>query len=275
MFWKKASTDAIGLVAGTGELPVLFANAAASSGRPVIAFGIKGLTDHRLKGQVDTFHEIELGHVSKLIDLLKQNKIRQVVLAGGIPKKEMYNPSLSLDPAAKGLLAGSNNKGDDHLLRAFQFFLKAKAGVSVVDARSILKNSVATKGVMTHRKPSAEEKKDIQIGYRAAKAIGRLDIGQTVVVKLGVVLAVEAIEGTDAAIRRGAELGNGAAVIVKTAKPTQDLRFDLPCIGLNTLDLMKSCGCSVLAVEAQKTLMLDPQKMIESADKAGLTLVGL
>ena len=275
MFWKKESQSPVGLIAGRGQLPLVFAKAARCSGRRIVAFGLKGQTDAHLKGLVEKFFEIELGQVGKLISLLKENKLKGVVLAGGIPKKEMYNPALDLDTHAQYLMNGAKNRGDDHLLRAFGIFLKTKAGVDVLDLRMLLKDTLAHTGVMTRTAPDTEEWEDLKFGHEAAKMVGRLDIGQTVVVKRGVVLAVEALEGTDEAIRRGAELGNGRVVVVKTSKPKQDLRFDLPCVGLDTLDGLKAQNSKVLGVEAGKTIMLEKQKMIEFADRQGLVIVGL
>jgi DUF1009 family protein len=144
-----------------------------------------------------------------------------------------------------------------------------------VDSRSFLKDSLAKKGVLTKRAPSETEWKDIRFGRSIVKGIGKLDIGQTIVVKNGVVLAVEAIEGTDQAIRRGGQLANGGAVVVKMSKPNQDLRFDLPCVGLETLESLKSVQSRVLAVESKKTLMLNASQIIERADAENITVVGI
>ena len=265
----------IGLIAGQGDFPVLFAGAAASLGKKVVAFGIKGYTDPSLENHVVRAHYVELGELEKLIGLLKENGIRQVMLAVGVPKKEIYNPSFQIDSTAKNFLGGTKNKGDDHLLRAFQVFLKLRCGVSVVDSRKFLKNAMAPKGVLTARKPSAEEWEDLRFGWRIAKGIGKMDIGQTVVVKRGVVLAVEAIEGTDNAVRRGSELSQGGAVVVKVCKPRQNLRFDLPCVGRNTLETLKSVSSRVLGIEAGKTIMIFREKLIEEADRNELTIVGM
>ncbi len=265
----------IGLIAGGGEFPLLFAKAASSLKREVIVFGIEGHTDKRVEAFVKKAHYVTLGAVGRLVELLKESKVKQVVLAGGIPKRELYNPAFQLDDEAKTLIRGTSNKGDDHLLKALELLLKIKCGVSVMDSRIFLKDAVATKGVMTRRAPTEEEWKDLRFGYPIAKGIGKLDIGQTVVVKNCVVLAVEAIEGTDRAIQRGVEFGREGTVIVKVAKPNQDLRFDLPCIGVETIETMKRTASKVLGVEAEKTIMLFRDKVIEAADAAGITLVGL
>jgi DUF1009 family protein len=274
MSWFDRGSAPLGLIAGEGEFPILFAKAASALNKPVILIGLSGHTDRRVEAFVKEAHYISLGALADLIDVLKKTRVRNVVLAGAVPKKEMYNTS-GLDSTAQEFMVKGKNKGDDHLLKAFSLFLKARCGVSVVDSRSFLKDSLAKKGVLTKRAPSETEWKDIRFGRSIVKGIGKLDIGQTIVVKNGVVLAVEAIEGTDQAIRRGGQLANGGAVVVKMSKPNQDLRFDLPCVGLETLESLKSVQSRVLAVESKKTLMLNASQIIERADAENITVVGI
>ncbi len=275
MFWNHAVPEGpIGLIAGQGEFPVLFAKAASSLNKNLVVIGIKGYTDKRVEAFAREAHYLELGALGALIELLKHAKLKKVVLAGSIPKREIYNPQFKPDETAKGFITNTRNKGDDHILKAFQLFLKMKCGVSIIDSRIFLKHVLAPKGVLTRRKPSPSERADLKFGYSIAKGIGKLDIGQTVVVKDGVVLAVEAIEGTDRAILRGGELGNGEAVVVKVSKPRQDLRFDLPCVGLETIETLAKAGIKVLGLESGKTLMLSKDKFIERADSENMTLVG-
>ena len=275
-FGRPAESSApIGLIAGKGEFPLVFAQAASSLGKKVILFGLQGYTDKRIEGFVEKAHYVELGALGRLLEFLKQSGIRGVVLAGAVPKREIYNAGFPLDDTARGFIHGNANKGDDHLLRALTVFLKVKCGVSVLDSRRFLKDILASKGVMTRRVPTGAEWEDLKLGWRVAKAVGKMDVGQTVVVKDGVVLAVEALEGTDAAIRRGGELGHGGCVVVKAAKPNQDLKFDLPCVGLETLEALRSASSGVLGVEAGKTLMLFKDKLLAAADDRGVAVVGL
>lgn len=274
-WWNKTSSGPVGLIAGQGEFPLLFAQAAHSVGREVVLFGIQGLVDPRIEPLAKEAYFVGLGGLGQLVEYIKRSKVRQVVLAGGIPKTEIYNPRFGMDDTAKGFIHSNGNKGDDHLLRAFEVFLKLKAGVSVADACLFLKDALAPKGVWTKRAPSKAEWDDLKFGYKIIRGIGKLDIGQTVVVKHGVVLAVEAIEGTDAAIRRGGELGRTDVVVVKAAKPSQDLRFDLPCIGMDTLGSMKASSARVLGVQSGRTIVLDRKKLIEEADRENLSIVGL
>ncbi len=273
--WPNNSLAPLGLLAGKGDLPLLFAEAAHSLKKRIVVIGVEGLTDRRIENLAEKVHYVRLGSLGTILELLKLSKIKQVVLAGGIPKREIYSPNLKLDPSAQTFMSRTGNRGDDHLLKAFQVFLKLKCGVSVLDSRSFLKDLLAKKGVMSRRVPTPAQWKDLRFGFRIAKGIGKMDIGQTVVVKHGIVLSVEALEGTDAAIRRGGELGFGQAVVVKVSKPNQDLRFDLPCIGLETLESLKVSGSSVLGVEAEKTLIVFKERVIKEADRAGIALVGL
>ncbi|MBI2095887.1 MAG: acyl-ACP--UDP-N-acetylglucosamine O-acyltransferase [Candidatus Omnitrophica bacterium] len=272
---SRDSGGPIGLIAGTGDFPALFAEAAASLKKEVFVIGFHGYTDKRIENFSRQSLYLDLGAVGKIAEALKGWGVRRVAFAGGIPKRQIYDPSVSLDGAARAIIQGTGNRGDDHLLKAFVLYLGSACGVAVVDSRLFLKDILADKGVMTGRRPTAIEKSDLSFGWKIAKGIGRMDIGQTVVVKEGNVLAVEALEGTDAAIRRAGELGGGGGVVVKTAKPGQDLRFDLPCIGLGTLGSMKSAGCRVIGVEAGKTLMLHKNRLIEEADAGRMSLVGL
>ncbi len=274
--WRRAAgAGPIGLIAGQGSFPMLFAKAALSVKRPVIVFGVEGVTDRSVEEFTSEAHYVGLGELGRLLDLLRSKSIKQVVLAGSIPKKRIYDASLKLDTTASELLKQTSNKGDDHLLRSLEVLLKIKCGASVLDSRVFLKDTLAPKGVMTKRKPSESQMKDIKLGFRTAKHVGRMDIGQTIVVKDGVVIAVEALEGTDQAIRRGGELARSGVVVVKVSKPNQALRFDLPCVGPDTVETLRSVSAGALAVEAGRTILLSKEQFLEAADRAGLCVVGV
>jgi DUF1009 family protein len=275
VFKNPAGIGSIGLIAGQGEFPILFAEAALSLKFPVVLFGLEGYTDKRVEALTSEAHYVGLGELGRLVDLLKQSKIKRVVFAGSVPKKQIYNPGFKLDSTAQSFIQNTRNKGDDHILRAFGLFLKAHCGISVIDSRSILKESLAPKGVLTRRVPTSGEWQDLRFGWKIAKGIGKMDIGQTVVVKEGVVLAVEAIEGTDQAVRRAGDLGHGGGVVVKVSKPNQDLRFDLPCVGLETLQTLREVSSRVLGIEARKTILISSEKLIETANRHEISLVGL
>ena len=276
MWWDHPTLNKpIGLIAGQGEFPLLFAKAASSMKKDLVLFGVEGYTDKRVESFAKEVYYFALGALESLIALLKKAKVKQVVLAGHIPKKEIYNPLFHVDQTTRNFIDITANKGDDHILRAFQIFLKARCGISVLDSRIFLKSIMASKGLMTQRPLTSDEEKDLRFGWGVAKGIGKMDIGQAVVVKNGVVLAVEALEGTDQAIKRGGQLGGGEVVVVKAAKPNQDLRFDLPCVGLETLESLKSVSSNVLGVEAGKTILLFKEDLIRKADEYGMSLVGL
>jgi len=273
--WWGSASGRLGLIAGQGDFPLLFAKAASSLKKKVVVFGFQGYTDKKVEDYAAETHYFELGTLDQLFESLRRLKIKQVVLAGGIPKRQIYNPDFALDETAKSFIQSNAHKGDDHLLKAFGLFLKARCGASVVDSRVFLKDILAPKGVLTRRRPTEQEKDDIKFGWRIVKGIGKMDIGQTVVVKQGVVVAVEALEGTDAAIKRAGSLAHGGGVVVKVAKPNQDLRFDLPCVGRDTLASMKEADISVLVVEAGKTLMLYKQDFLDDADQKNFCIVGV
>jgi len=277
MWWRPTAVqgEPIGLIAGQGEFPVLFAKAALFLKRPVFVFGLEGITDKRVEDFTSEAHYVGLGELGKLVELLKAKKIRQVAFAGAVPKKKIYDPSLKLDSSAQSFIRQTSNKGDDHILRALVVYLRLKCGARVIDTRAFLKGALAPKGVMTSRGPTDREWRDLRLGARVARHVGKMDIGQTVVIKDGIVLAVEALEGTDQAIRRGGQLGNGGVVVVKTSKPNQDLRFDLPCVGLETIQSLKASSACAFGVEAGKTIMILKKELIETANSANISIVGI
>jgi DUF1009 family protein len=178
------------------------------------------------------------------------------------------------DIKAIGLIAGMRQTHDDAILRAFADLLE-KEGIRIGSSTLLLPDLLAPAGIWTRRKPSRTEKQDIRMGWKIAKDIGRLDIGQCVVAAGGTILAVEAIEGTDAAIKRGGMLGKGNAVVVKVCKPSQDTRFDVPAVGLGTIDTMKEAKARVLAIEAGKAIVFDRNDMIAQADRHGIAIIAL
>lgn len=274
--WSRAASEGpIGLVAGYGDFPALFAQAARTVGRPVVVFGIEGITDRGIEKFSGETHYVRWGELGRLFDLIKSKSIKRIVLAGGIPKKRIYDPSMKLDDTAQDFLKKSSNKGDDHLLRSLEVLFRVKCGATVIDSRSYLKEALMPKGVLTRRRPSDKEMKDLKQGLSAARHVGRMDIGQTIVIKDGMIVAVEALEGTDQAIRRGGELAGPGSVVVKACKPNQSLRFDLPCVGADTVAAMRSVSAGVLGVESGKALILSRAEFVQAADNAGICVIGL
>ncbi len=263
----------IGLIAGSGQFPVIFSNIAKSKGFKIWAVAHYNETDQHLEDVVDGIEWVHLGQINRVIKFFKRNHIVEAVMVGAIQKTKMFT-DVRPDIKALSLVAGMRHTHDDNLLRAFAGLME-KEGIRIKASTMFLPDLLAPKGCWTKRKPTRSEKKDIELGWSYAKEIGRLDIGQCLVVAGGSVLAVEAIDGTDATIQRGGRLGNGTAVVVKVCKPNQDLRFDVPSVGVQTIRTMDEAGAKVLAVEAGKTVVFDRKEMISVADACRISIVAL
>jgi len=263
----------IGLIAGNGTFPIAFARAAKQKGMQVIAVAHEGETLPELAQWVDGIFWIKVGQLGKLISIFKEQGVADVLMAGGIKKTRLFDGSMP-DLRGMALLAKMVYKKDDSILRAVANELESE-GIVVRESTLYLDSILALPGVLTKRKPTKDEQKDIDFGWQMAKEVGKLDIGQTVVVKDQAVLAVEAIEGTDEAIRRGGLLCGHDAVVVKVCKPQQDLRFDLPAIGTQTIRTMKQVKAACLAIEARKTIIIDQETVVRDADAAGITIVAI
>jgi UDP-2,3-diacylglucosamine hydrolase len=262
----------IGLIAGNGAFPLAFARAARQKGIRVVAVAHEGETQPELAELVDSIYWIKVGQLGKLIRIFQEQGVKDVLMAGGIKKTRLFGGIPDMRGFA--LLARLLHKKDDSLLRAVADELESE-GLIVRESTLYLDNLLSPEGVLTKRRPSEDERRDIEFGWQIAKEIGRMDIGQTVVVKDQAVLAVEAIEGTDEAIRRGGRLCGKGAVVVKICKPKQDLRFDLPAVGTQTIMTMKEVNASCLAIEAGKTIILDREAVIGGAEKAGISIVAV
>jgi len=222
---------------------------------------------------VDRIEWFYLGQVNRLINYFKQHQISQTVLMGGIKKTKLFK-NLKPDIKAISLIAGLRHTHDDGIMRAFAGLLE-KNGITVRPSTFLLPDLLAPEGCWTKRRPSRGEKSEIELGWNVAKEIGRLDIGQCVVVGGGSILAVEAIDGTDATIKRGGGLSDGNAVVVKVCKPIQDERFDVPAIGVETIRTMAAAGARILAIEAGKAVVFNRQAMIRLADEHGIAIIAL
>ena len=262
----------IGLVAGNGSLPLLLASSIQGHGYPVVAIGHRGATRRELKGRVNTFHWVNIGELGKIIDFLKGEGIEKAILAGGIPKTHFFS-KVKPDARAIQVLIRLKDKEDDAILRAIAEEIESE-GIRVISPIPFLREAMAPRGCWTQRTPTEREEKDLAFGWRIAKRVGRLDIGQCVVVKDQMVLAVEAMEGTNRTIRRGGRLGRGEVMVIKVCKPRQDRRLDLPVIGPPTIKNLKEAGASALVVEARKTVVLDKREVIRQADQNQICLIG-
>jgi DUF1009 family protein len=267
------ASDKIGIIAGGGQFPLLFARAVRRHGLKVYAAAHKGETDETLADQVDALQWVRLGQLGKIIDFFKKEGVIKTVFIGSITKTNIFR-DVRPDLKGLGLWNKIDIKQDDSILRAIADRL-AKDGIEVVASTSYVPELLFPQGILTRKKLTKEQKNDIVFGWKIARAMGGLDIGQCVVVRNQTVLAVEAIEGTDAAIRRGGTLGKEKAVVVKLKKPNQDLRFDLPAVGEKTIVSMLEVKAAVLAVEAGYALFFDRESVIQAADAAGLVVVGV
>jgi DUF1009 family protein len=263
----------IGLIAGNGNFPIAFARAAKEQGLQIIAVAHEGETLPELAHLVDNMFWVKVGQLGKIISIFKDQGVTDVLMAGGIKKTRFFGNTLP-DMRGMAMLAKMVNKKDDSLLRAVADELESE-GITVRESTLYLDSIVAQQGLLTKRKPTKSERRDIEFGWQIAKEIGRLDIGQTVVIKDQAILAVEAIEGTDEAIRRGGKLCGQGAIIVKVCKPHQDLRFDLPAIGTQTIKSMLEVKACCLAVEAGKTVVIDRESVLTEADRAGISIIAL
>ncbi len=265
--------EKIGLIAGSGQFPILFSKAAKSKGYQVFAVAHRSETDRALEQYVDRIEWIHLGQLKRLIKFFNTCRVAEAVMVGGIKKTRIFS-DVRPDTKAIKLIKGLRHIHDDGILRSFADILDAE-GIKIRASTHLLPGLLAPAGCWTKRKPGRSERADIDVGWEAAKAIGRMDIGQCVVVRRKTVLAVEAIDGTDATILRGGRLSKGKAVVVKVCKPIQDHRFDMPAVGIRTIETMRSVDARVLVVEAGRAVVFDRRAMIALADQAGIAIVAL
>lgn len=273
--------DPIGLLAGSGRYPILFAEKARQLGISVCCVGLKNEASPELAKIVDHFHWCGVAQLGRMIRCMKRDGVREAVMAGKVHKVVMNSPwrVFQLLPDWRMIRFWYNrqrrdNRDDSILLGVIAEF--AADGIIYKSALDLCPELLVKAGVLTRRKPSASEEKDIQFGWELAKEMGRLDVGQSVAVRERAALAIEAIEGTDRAILRAGELCRaGGFVVVKVAKPQQDMRFDVPTIGCSTIESMHKARGAVLAIEADKTIIIDEPETVALANRYGITIVAL
>ena len=261
------------MIAGGGQFPIIFSKKAAASGYAVYAAAYIREASSDLADHVEFLEWMHLGQLNRLIRFFKRNHIHEAVMLGTITKTRMFT-DVRPDLKAISLVAGMRHTHDDGILSAFADVLE-KEGIRIRPSTFLLPELITREGCWTRRKPTRSERADIDLGWEMAKAIGHLDIGQCVVVKGGSVLAVEAIDGTDATIKRGGALGGGGAVVVKVCKPIQDTRFDMPAVGTTTIVTMAESGITALAIEAGKAVVFERDEMVALADRHRIAIVGL
>lgn len=264
--------ETLGLLSGIGHLPVDVAQSAKAMGYRVIAIGVVPGVDQGLAASVDAYYDIHIGKLGKIVDTLKKNDVSKVTMIGKVTKEILYSEGAIIpDFRAIKLLASLHDRKDDTIMNAIVKELENEK-MQVMDQTLLIQPLLPAPGVLSKRKPTAEELEDIAFGFQVAKEIGRLDIGQTVVVKNKAVMAVEAIEGTDACILRGGTLGKGV-IVAKTAKPAQDNRFDMPSVGTKTIESMIAAGAAGIVMEAGRTLLVERERTLALADEHNMFVV--
>jgi UDP-2,3-diacylglucosamine hydrolase len=267
----------LGIIAGNGRFPFLVLEAARAQGHDVTVVGLKEETFKELEAEAvlkrAAFHWISIGHLGACIKLLKGAGVSHAVMAGQVKHTKIFAGGIMPDAAFLTLMAKLPFRNTDGIIGAVAGVLRDN-GIELINSTALLDPLLAEAGVMTQRAPTEEERADFAFGYRMADAIAGLDIGQTIAVKHRAVVAVEAMEGTDEVIARAGSLAGPGACIVKVAKPNQDMRFDVPVIGLATVQAMRVAGASALSVDAGKALMFEKEALLASANEAGIAIVG-
>lgn len=266
--------EKLGILAGVGKLPVECARSAAGLGYEVYAIALLADSDPAIAQFAKDYRFISVAQLDAILNYLKSNQIRNVTMIGKVTKELLFNGAVQPDMRMLQLIMTLPDRNDDTIMMAFVREL-ARAGIQTFDQTKLIRKFMPPRGTITGREPTEQELRDMEFGFRIAKELGRFDIGQTVVVKNLAVMALEAIEGTDACIERGGQLAHGGAVIAKVSKPQQDNRFDVPTVGCRTIEQMIQVGATALAIEAGKTLLVEREQMIALADANGISIVAM
>ena len=277
-----AESEKLGLIAGNGRFPLLVLDAARARGLDVVVAAIQEETFPEIESHgAAAVHWMSLGELSKLIDIFKREGVTRAIMAGQVKHKQIFS-SIKPDWRLARLILSLTTRNTDSLIGAVAKVL-ADEGITLLDSTSFLEPLLARAGVLTQRAPSDEERKNIEYGRAVARHLAQYDIGQTVVIAESACVAVEAMEGTDATLQRAGEIMRGlkgtastlsrALTVIKVAKPNQDMRFDVPVIGLSTMETMQRAGATCLAIDAGKCLLLDGERISEAANAAGITIV--
>jgi len=262
-----------GLIAGNGRFPLLALESARGLGDQVVAIGLREEASPEIEALAASCHWISIGELSRLIDILKQEGITEVIMAGQVKHASIFS-SIRPDWRLMKLLASLREKNTDALIGGVAKVL-AEEGIHLADSTLLLKPLLAAPGTLTKRKPSSDEERDITYGRRIANMLAGLDVGQSVAICERACVAVEAMEGTDAMLERAAALASGKPLrLIKVSRRRGHLLFDVPVAGPRTIDVMQSCGATALAVDAGRTLLLDRDEMLEKANQAGIAIAG-
>lgn len=266
--------EKIGLIAGNRKFPLLFAQEAKKRNYYIVAIAVKKDTCARLKNLVDKIYWIGLAEFRRVPDIFKAEGIKKIVMAGQISPQRLFSREVEESPDLQNLLAGIKDKRADTIFGQIARNLE-ESGLELINSTAFIEDFLPKKGTLTKKAPDSRIWEDVYFGLDLAKAIASLDIGQTVAVKDKAIVAVEALEGTDNLIRRARKISRGGITIVKVSKPKQDLRFDIPVVGLNTIKNLAKAGARCLAIEAEKTLFIDQEEGIRLADRKGICIVSV
>ena len=262
-----------GLIAGNGQFPLLVLEAARSRGIEMVVAAIREEASPEIETRAARLHWLGLGELSRLISVFKQEGVSRALMAGQVKHTQIFS-AIRPDWKLMQLLFSLKEKNTDALIGGVAKVL-LEEGIVLEDSTLFLEPLLAKEGILTQRAPTMVEGQNLDYGRKVARGLAQFDIGQTVVVADGACVAVEAMEGTDAAIRRAAQLADGKPLsVIKVSKPSQDMRFDVPVVGLPTIVVMKECGATALSLDASKTLLFDRDELIAQADAAGITIVG-
>lgn len=263
----------VGVLASSGDLPVILTEELRNAGKQAFVISITKDADDKLKSTASEFYQIGVGQVKKIINTLLEAGVREVVIIGKVSKNVLFKPAY-FDTKALRILSKLRDKSDSSIFKAVADEFKS-AGIEIIDQRLYLGKLLPSKGVITDREPTKNQWRDIEYGMGLARKIAELGIGQSVVVKDQIPLAIEAIEGTDEAIRRGGRLCNGGAVVAKSVMMDHDFRFDVPTIGLNTINVLIESKISALAIESGKAFLLQAEEAIRKANEAKISIVAV
>jgi len=261
-----------GLIAGNGSFPFLVMQGARSAGHRLVVIGIKEETDPRIEAEAELFRWVGIGQLGKMISFFKENGVEKVVMAGQVKHVQIFSGALP-DLRMVKMLWNLPSRNTDSLIGGVADEM-AKEGIELIDSTFFVKEHLAGQGVLTRRGPDEAEMENIEYGLTVANGVAGLDLGQTIVVRAKACVAVEAMEGTDATIQRAGGLVNGKLTVVKVAKPNQDMRFDVPVVGVPTIETMVEAGATCLSITSGKTLIFDRDEFFKLADSHGISVVG-
>ena len=265
------ATYALGLIAGNGKFPFLVVEGARRAGVEMAVAAIREETDPALERIADRFTWVAIGQLGRMIRFFKREGVEKAIMAGQVKHVQIFSGALP-DVRMLKLLISLPRRNTDALIGGVAAELE-REGIELIDSTYFLKDHLPQQGVLSRRSPDERERGDIEYGLEVAREIARLDLGQTIVVRSRACVAIEAMEGTDATVKRAGSLAKGRLTVVKVAKPDQDMRFDVPVVGLPTIEMMSEAGATCLCITAGKTLIFDREEMLHLADRRRISVV--